>query len=56
MSPYGTECRVLNACTLLNACFLTGASGFLGSHVARARNDQGSDLLLLVRAIGNYSK
>ncbi|HEX8816442.1 MAG TPA: hopanoid-associated sugar epimerase [Terriglobales bacterium] len=29
--------------------FLTGATGFLGSHVARALADQGADLRLLVR-------
>src|SRR6202166_3293593 len=30
--------------------FVTGATGFLGSHVARALADQGADLCLLVRA------
>ena len=33
--------------------FLTGASGFLGSHVARALADQGADLRLLVRSTSN---
>src|SRR5512142_344375 len=31
-------------------CFVTGATGFLGSHVARALLVRGSDLRLLVRA------
>src|SRR5438128_10879903 len=29
--------------------FVTGATGFVGSHVARALADQGADLRLLVR-------
>ncbi|MGA8762114.1 MAG: hopanoid-associated sugar epimerase [Candidatus Sulfotelmatobacter sp.] len=33
--------------------FLTGATGFLGSHVARALSDQGADLRLLVRPTSN---
>jgi dihydroflavonol-4-reductase len=33
--------------------FLTGATGFLGSHVARALSEQGSDLRLLVRSTSN---
>jgi dihydroflavonol-4-reductase len=33
--------------------FLTGATGFLGSHVARALADQGADLRLLVRRTSN---
>jgi dihydroflavonol-4-reductase len=33
--------------------FLTGASGFLGSHVARALAEQGADLRLLVRPTSN---
>jgi dihydroflavonol-4-reductase len=33
--------------------FLTGATGFLGSHVARALAEQGADLRLLVRASSN---
>src|SRR5450432_2551030 len=33
--------------------FLTGATGFVGSHVARALADQGADLHLLVRANSN---
>ena len=33
--------------------FLTGATGFLGSHVARALAEQGADLRLLVRANSN---
>ena len=33
--------------------FLTGATGFLGSHVARVLADQGADLRLLVRATSN---
>jgi len=33
--------------------FLTGATGFLGSHVARVLADQGSDLRLLVRPTSN---
>jgi len=33
--------------------FVTGATGFLGSHVARALADQGADLRLLVRATSN---
>jgi dihydroflavonol-4-reductase len=33
--------------------FLTGATGFLGSHVARALVDQGADLRLLVRPTSN---
>ena len=33
--------------------FVTGATGFVGSHVARALADQGADLRLLVRASSN---
>jgi dihydroflavonol-4-reductase len=33
--------------------FITGATGFVGSHVARALADQGTDLRLLVRANSN---
>src|SRR5271155_4150343 len=33
--------------------FLTGATGFLGSHVARALAEQGADLRLLVRRTSN---
>jgi dihydroflavonol-4-reductase len=33
--------------------FVTGATGFLGSHVARALADQGADLRLLVRPASN---
>ena len=33
--------------------FVTGATGFLGSHVARAVADQGADLRLLVRTTSN---
>jgi dihydroflavonol-4-reductase len=33
--------------------FLTGATGFVGSHVARALADQGADLRLLVRSNSN---
>jgi dihydroflavonol-4-reductase len=33
--------------------FITGATGFLGSHVARALSDQGADLRLLVRPTSN---
>jgi dihydroflavonol-4-reductase len=33
--------------------FLTGATGFVGSHVARALAEQGADLRLLVRANSN---
>ena len=33
--------------------FLTGATGFVGSHVARALADQGADLRLLVRSTSN---
>ena len=33
--------------------FVTGATGFLGSHVARALADQGANLRLLVRATSN---
>lgn len=33
--------------------FVTGATGFLGSHVARALADQGADLCLLVRSTSN---
>ena len=35
--------------------FVTGATGFLGSHVARALADQGADLRLLVRPTSNLS-
>jgi dihydroflavonol-4-reductase len=31
-------------------CFVTGATGFLGSHVARVLADQGADLRVLVRS------
>ncbi len=30
-------------------CFVTGATGFLGSHVARELHDKGAELRLLVR-------
>ncbi|MFZ0953525.1 MAG: NAD-dependent epimerase/dehydratase family protein, partial [Candidatus Sulfotelmatobacter sp.] len=33
--------------------FVTGATGFLGSHVARALAEQGADLRLLVRPSSN---
>src|SRR6266568_2548022 len=33
--------------------FVTGATGFVGSHVARALAEQGADLRLLVRADSN---
>jgi dihydroflavonol-4-reductase len=33
--------------------FVTGATGFLGSHVARVLRDQGADLRLLVRSTSN---
>src|SRR2546421_2689813 len=33
--------------------FLTGATGFLGSHVARILSEQGADLRLLVRSTSN---
>ena len=33
--------------------FVTGATGFVGSHVARALAEQGADLRLLVRASSN---
>ena len=33
--------------------FITGATGFLGSHVARVLSEQGADLRLLVRASSN---
>src|SRR5206468_5828133 len=33
--------------------FVTGATGFLGSHVARALAEQGADLRLLVRGGSN---
>jgi dihydroflavonol-4-reductase len=43
---------MLNAeCGML--AFVTGASGFLGSHVARVLADQGADLRLLVRPTSN---
>ena len=35
--------------------FVTGATGFLGSHVARALAAQGADLRLLIRASSNLS-
>jgi dihydroflavonol-4-reductase len=35
------------------SAFVTGATGFLGSHVARALSDGGADLRLLVRASSN---
>ena len=34
--------------------FVTGATGFLGSHVARALADQGAELRLLVRSTSNF--
>src|ERR1700680_732358 len=33
--------------------FVTGATGFLGSHVARVLADQGAELRLLVRSTSN---
>jgi dihydroflavonol-4-reductase len=33
--------------------FVTGATGFVGSHVARALAEQGADLRLLVRSNSN---
>ena len=42
---------MLNARQML--IFLTGATGFLGSHVARALAEQGADLRLLVRPTSN---
>src|ERR1700739_2372681 len=33
--------------------FVTGATGFLGSHVARVLSEQGAELRLLVRATSN---
>src|ERR1700693_3539202 len=33
--------------------FVTGATGFLGSHVARVLSEQGADLRLLVRPTSN---
>jgi dihydroflavonol-4-reductase len=33
--------------------FITGATGFVGSHIARALSEQGADLRLLVRASSN---
>ena len=33
--------------------FVTGATGFLGSHVARALVDEGAELRLLVRKSSN---
>ena len=38
--------------TILKA-FVTGATGFVGSHVARVLADQGADLRLLVRSTSN---
>ena len=35
--------------------FVTGATGFLGSHVARVLADQGAELQLLVRATSNLT-
>ena len=35
--------------------FLTGATGFVGSHVARAYAEQGADLRLLTRASSNFA-
>src|SRR6202140_2572856 len=39
--------------TLPLKAFVTGATGFLGSHVARVLAEQGADLRLLVRATSN---
>lgn len=47
------ECAtILILCTLITTmlAFVTGATGFLGSHVARALAEYGADLRLLVRA------
>src|SRR5580693_10437162 len=38
---------------MLLKVFVTGATGFLGSHVARVLSDQGADLRLLVRPTSN---
>ena len=38
---------------MLLKAFVTGATGFLGSHVARSLADQGADLRLLVRPTSN---
>ncbi|MGB8750210.1 MAG: SDR family NAD(P)-dependent oxidoreductase, partial [Candidatus Sulfotelmatobacter sp.] len=38
---------------MLLKVFVTGATGFLGSHVARALAEQGADLRLLVRPTSN---
>ncbi len=38
---------------MLLKAFVTGATGFLGSHVARVLADQGADLRLLVRSTSN---
>ena len=38
---------------MLLKTFLTGATGFLGSHVARVLSEQGADLRLLVRPTSN---
>jgi dihydroflavonol-4-reductase len=43
---------VLNAESGMKA-FVTGATGFLGSHVARALADQGAELRVLVRSTSN---
>ena len=52
MPPYrGTLLRIPPR-KLLRA-FVTGATGFLGSHVARALADQGAELRLLVRPTSN---
>lgn len=42
-----------NLSTASMPAFLTGATGFLGSHVARVLSEQGTDLRLLVRPTSN---